>query len=85
MRVSQYHRVRLELKLSSVDKKEWKVTNFAWGKEQFTQELKLVYDFEGQIRILNRDHIGIEQKRRLSIPVRQACTHMAGVYSAKMV
>lgn len=48
--------------LSSVDKKEWKVTNFAWGKEEFTQELKLVYDFEGQIRILNRDHIGIEQK-----------------------
>ena len=74
MQVSQYYRVRLELKLSSVDKKEWKVTNCAWGKEEFTKELKLVYDFEGQIRILNGNHIGIEQKRRLSIPMRQACT-----------
>ena len=57
MKVSQYHRVSLEVKLSSVDKKEWKVTNFAWGKEEFTQELKLVYDFEGQIRLWTWDHL----------------------------
>lgn len=37
---------------------------FCWGQEEFTEEVKLVYNFEGQRGILHWDCNGTGQRRK---------------------